>query len=59
MNHNFYVIEKTFKFTLTQYHYFINLLNENSGKINVHKLLSVSICIEYYSKFGNNDPPIL
>jgi hypothetical protein len=27
-----------------------------SGKINVHKLLPLSTCIEYYSKFGNNDP---
>jgi hypothetical protein len=58
MNHNFNVIEKTFKSILTKYHYYINLSNENSGKINVHKLPPVSSCIEYYRKFGNNDPPI-
>jgi hypothetical protein len=56
MNHNLYVIEKIFRLTLNKYHYFINSLNENSGKINAHKLLPVSSCIEYYSKFGNNEP---
>jgi hypothetical protein len=58
MNNNFNVIEKIFKFILIQYHYFINLPIENSGKINVHRLVQLSTCIEYYSKFGNNDPPI-
>jgi hypothetical protein len=58
MSYNFYVIEKTFKSTLSQYHHYINDPIKISGKINVHKLLSVSICIEYYSKFGNNEPPI-
>jgi hypothetical protein len=58
MNNNFNVIEKIFKFILTQYHYFINLPIENSGKINVHKLLPVSSCIEYYRKFGNKEPRI-
>jgi hypothetical protein len=58
MNDNFYVIEKTFGLTINKYHYYINLSNENSSKINVHKLLPVSSCIEYYSTFGNNDPPI-
>jgi hypothetical protein len=58
MNHNFYVIEKTFKYSLTQYYYYINDPIEKSGKINAQKLLQVSTCIEYYSKFGNNDLPI-
>jgi hypothetical protein len=58
MNHNFYVIEKTFRFSLDKFHRYINDPVANSGKINVHKLLPVSTCIEYYSNFGNNDPPI-
>jgi hypothetical protein len=58
INHNFYVIEKAFKFSLNKYHYYINLPIENSGKINVHKLLLVNTCIEYYRNFGNNEPPI-
>jgi hypothetical protein len=58
MSHNFYVIEKTFKYSLNRYLDYINDPIGNSGKINVHKLLPLSTCIEYYSKFGNNDPPI-
>jgi hypothetical protein len=58
MNHNFYVIQRAFKYSLNIYHYYINDLIEKSGKINIHKLLPLSTCIEYYSKFGNNEPPI-
>jgi hypothetical protein len=58
MNYNFYVIEKTFKYSLDKYHYYINDAFANSGKINVHKLLSLSTRVEYYSNFGNNDHPI-
>jgi hypothetical protein len=58
MNHNFYVIEKTFKYTLTQCHYYINERIQKSGKINIHKLLLLNTCIENYSKFGNNERSI-
>jgi hypothetical protein len=58
MNHNFYVIERALKLSLDKYHCYINLPIEKSGKINAHKLLPVHTCIEYYSKFGNNEPPI-
>jgi hypothetical protein len=58
MSHNFYVIEKTFKSTLSQYHDYITDSIKNSGKINIHRLLPVHTCIEYYSKFGSNNPPI-
>jgi hypothetical protein len=57
MSHNFYVIEKTFKYSLDRFHCYINDSIQKSGKMNVHKLLPVSTCIEYYSKFGNNEPP--
>jgi hypothetical protein len=58
MNHNFYVIEKMFKYSLNQCHFYINDPIQKSGKINVHKLLIVNTCIENYCKFGNNEPPI-
>jgi hypothetical protein len=58
MSHNFYVIEKTFKSTLSQYHDYINDPVKYSGKITIHRLPPLSTCIEYYSKFGNNNPPI-
>jgi hypothetical protein len=58
MNHNFYVIEKAFNFSLYRYHDYINDPVKNSGKINIHRLLPLNICIEYFSKFGDNDPPI-
>jgi hypothetical protein len=59
LSHNFYVVEKTFRYSLNKYHYYINDPIANSGKINVNKLLPVHTCIEYYSKFGNNELPII
>jgi hypothetical protein len=58
MSHNFYIIEKKFKYSLNRYHNYINDPIANSGKINIHKLLPLRTCIEYYSEFGENDPPI-
>jgi hypothetical protein len=58
MNHNFYVIEKAFKFLLNRNHNYINDPIKNSRKINIHKLLPLNTCIDYYSEFGANDPPI-
>jgi hypothetical protein len=58
MSHNFYVIEKTFKYSLSRYHYYINDPDGNTGKINVLKLLPVHTCNDFYSNFGNNEPPI-
>jgi hypothetical protein len=57
MRHGFYVIEKTFRYSLDEYHDYINI--ENSGKIDIlRRLLPLDTCIEYYKKFGNNNPPI-
>jgi hypothetical protein len=59
VNHNFYVIEKTFRYSLDEYHYYINNSIGKSCKINAHKLLPAHTCFEYYRNFRNNESSII
>jgi hypothetical protein len=58
MNHNFYVIERAFKYSLNKYHFYINDPFQKNCKVSVHKFLLLNIYIEYFNKFIDQNPPI-
>jgi hypothetical protein len=53
-SHHFYISKEAFKHPFKQYHNYIN----DPNHANKAQLPSLQVCMTYYNKFINKDPPI-